>query len=98
MPFLLAEVGSTRALDRFVANTPAEALQAARQVAAAQTGASAFAYVYDGYANTGTERVDAVLVEVSQRGRPTGLRSHETVVRRGGLLNRPCESWFARAT
>jgi hypothetical protein len=104
IPFLMIENGSTRTLNRLIADSPERARAGARKAAAEATSALALAYAYDGFVRIGSDRIDSVFVEVSHRRCPEALvlvqpydSSHVPVVRVGGVLNQPCESWFAKA-
>lgn len=75
IPFVVVELDGKRELHRFATERLEEGQQRAREaVAALPPTATAYALAYDGYLTVGDMKFDAILVEASERGRPSGVR------------------------
>ena len=74
-PFIVVEQDGKRELHRFATERLEDGQQRAREaVAALPPSATAYALAYDGYVTVQGTKFDAILVEASERGRPTGVR------------------------
>lgn len=74
-PFVVVEQDGQRQLHRFVTERLEEGQQRAREaIAASPPTTTAYAMAYDGYITVQGTKVDAILVEASERGRPAGVR------------------------
>jgi hypothetical protein len=74
-PFVVVEQDGKRELHRFATERLEEGQQRAREaIAALPPSATAYAMAYDGYITVQGTKFDAILVEASERGRPTGVR------------------------
>jgi hypothetical protein len=75
IPFIVVEKDGKRAIHRFVTKRLEEGPQRAREaIAALPPNAGAYALAYDGYITVQGTKFDTILVEASERGRPTGVR------------------------
>jgi len=75
-PFFIAyEQDGKRQLHRFAAERLEEGQQRAREaIAALPPSVTAYALAYDGFITVQGTKIDAILVEASERGRPAGVR------------------------
>ena len=75
IPFLVTERGSERTLQRFVAERLEQGEAQGRQILASLPAeVTAYAFAYDGFLTIEGTKVDAILVEASERGRRAGVR------------------------
>lgn len=73
-PFIVVEQDGKRELHRFASERLEEGQQQARNaIAALPSTATAYALAYDGYITVQGTKYDAILVEASERGRPSGV-------------------------
>ncbi len=101
VPFLITDSSLRRSLTRFVTVSPEDARRQARlQWSSQQDSPKACAYAADGYVTLGENRLDAVLVEVSQSGQSNGfllaqayVREHRRVSRAGPITIQEHEPW-----
>ena len=75
IPFVIVEQDGNRVLHRFAAERLEEGEQRAREaIASFPPSVTAYALAYDGFITIHGTKSDAILVEASERIRPTGVR------------------------